>query len=49
MGEKWLEFNASALCNELPGNGTSLQFVFGFHWCWQPGERRALKTPAPVT
>jgi hypothetical protein len=39
MGEKWLEFNASALCNELPGNATSLQYAFSFHLGWLPGKR----------
>jgi hypothetical protein len=34
-----LEFHASTLCSELPGNATSLQFVFGFHLCWLRGKR----------
>lgn len=49
MGEKWLEFSASAMCNELQGIGTSLRFVFGLHWSWQLGEHGDLKSTAPVT
>ncbi len=48
IGEKWFEFNASALCNELPDNVTSLQNAVSFHICWLSGKCWPLKSPAPV-